>query len=704
MSPGDQKSNRSVKKGLILGCILIPLCLSLAVIVAGTILIVSNRIIDKRQETSLANATEQLKKNWPTLEPAPTSTSPQTKVPDPVITERPPFEFASPSPEIMMTTVAEMSPTATPEKSVIEPVLALDYASVLLEAEYPPRDYYESAKRLSQIDLGSRTVEAKVYVVGDIETFSTGESEIEAVLMAITEHAYYWFETSLNIGQQRIENASERFEQEYYPRVTELFGQEWLPGVDNDPRFTILHLATYTGGDELGFFTSGNEYPITVFEASNEREMFYLNMANLRLGSPLYFGTLVHEYLHLIQWHIDPNEAIWFSEGLAQYIELYSGLDTVDSDLDYAAIPSVQLNSWNYDDQEMLLAHYGAAYLFTVYIWEQLGELALTNMLSHPADGLAALYNALSSYQPERSLDQFFADWLIANFLDIEGEPGKYGYRTIDPPQPIFVEEITELPAQYEARLFPFSADYISLSTSGEININFQGDPESALFPELPYEGDWAWFVPGVNEIDAKLTTTIHLPDSDESILSFWTWHELEKDFDFAYLTVSTDEGETWQVVTPEHAQQGQFGPAFGGKSESYNDQVAGWVKETVSLWRYSGQDVMIRFEVLTDSTIAEGGFAVGGITFDAGVDTWKQEWNNEGFVQTSAVLPRNWSVQLIQLVDEAEIIPMVLDSENNGSLQIALGEEDAVLVVSALGPVFGKKADYQIMIEVVTE
>ena len=56
-----------------------------------------------------------------------------------------------------------------------------------------------------------------------------------AVLLTISDHAYFWFETSLTISQDRIENAAERFEEEYYLLVTDLFGPEWLPGIDNDP-------------------------------------------------------------------------------------------------------------------------------------------------------------------------------------------------------------------------------------------------------------------------------------------------------------------------------------------------------------------------------------------------------------------------------------------------------------------------------------
>ncbi|MHC5804586.1 hypothetical protein ACYTX7_10290, partial [Streptococcus pyogenes] len=77
----------------------------------------------------------------------------------------------------------------------------------------------------------------------------------------------------------------------------------------------------------LGYFTDENQYPRSLFSQSNEREMIYLNMGQLTLGTPLYDGTLVHEVQHLIQWNLYDNEDQWFNEGLSQIAEVIAGLD-----------------------------------------------------------------------------------------------------------------------------------------------------------------------------------------------------------------------------------------------------------------------------------------------------------------------------------------------------------------------------------------
>ena len=80
---------------------------------------------------------------------------------------------------------------------------------------------------------------------------------------------------------------------------------------------------------------------------------------------------------------------------------------------------------------------------------------------------------------------------------------------------------------------------------------------------------------------------------------------DMEEDFDFAYLTISTDGGSSWELLSPDHATAGEFGPAFGGQSNDDPDNINGWIAESVSLNSFVGRPVLIRFEVLTDSARA---------------------------------------------------------------------------------------------------
>ena len=138
---------------------------------------------------------------------------------------------------------------------------------------------------LAHRDLGNRTVPATSYNIGDTKNFVTDQEEVTAELVAIGEYIYVWVESALALNPKDVSETVNQFETDYYPRLTQLFGDIWQPGIDNDPRFSILHLASFQNDTEIGYFDSGDEYPISVNNSSNEQEIIYMNMGELDLGS-----------------------------------------------------------------------------------------------------------------------------------------------------------------------------------------------------------------------------------------------------------------------------------------------------------------------------------------------------------------------------------------------------------------------------------
>jgi hypothetical protein len=306
----------------------------------------------------------------------------------------------------------------------------------------------------------------------------------------------------------------------------------------------------------------------------------------------------------------------------------------------------------------------------------------------------------MKQFQPESTIEQFLADWLVANYLDDAESNSRYSYDALNLPRPAHERVIARLPSTTDGHIEPLSAQYIDLDLTGEATISFAGDPVAELFPELPFDSAEAWYVPGLNETDAQLTATFDLTNADDADLNFWTWYDLEDGFDFAYLTISTDGGNSWEFLIPDHATAGTFGPAFSGRSQDEVNQVSGWVNESVSLWRYGGQEVVIRIEVLTDSAIAGGGFAIGDIGVSPTDRASEQEWLAEGFVRTSPYLPHAWTVQLIQNVSSPQVVPMQLDQNGQGQLIADLGDEGGVLVIAVLTPYVARPAAYHLSIE----
>jgi len=570
----------------------------------------------------------------------------------------------------------------------------------LMELMHPARDYYENATRLGPGNLGDRTVNRAPYQIGDRQVFRTDEGRLEADLLAITEHAYFWVDSSLEFNSEAVQVEADRFEEEFYPVVHQLFGEEWRPGVDNDIHFSVLHLAQYNGDGELGFFNSGDEYPWAIVIDSNQQEMVYLNMANLSLGDDLYHGTLIHEMQHLIQWHNDANESIWLTEGLAQLAELYAGLDTVDTVTDYLHNPDTQLNSWDYEDEDAIYAHYGAAYLFSVYLWEQLGKTAISKLAVEEADGLAAVRSVLSFFQPEIPLEQFVGNWAVANYLDDLDAGPEYGYANLRLHRPVMAEEISSADYNAVKSINQYGVHYIKLDHTGPTTVTFAGDTTTMLMEGTNTTSRQIWYAPAPDEIDAQLTSEVDLSGVDSASLDFAIWYDIELGFDFLYVTISSDGGVIWDVLEPDHSSQGEFGPALSGRSQDESDDVDGWVNESIDLSSYAGQEVRIRFELLTDSAISGGGVAIDNIevpelAFLLDADNEGMTWSANGFAKIGRVLPQQWVVNLIEEGVTPRVTELVLDENNQGQWTIELKEDGGVLVVTALNAFVDTPASY---------
>lgn len=445
---------------------------------------------------------------------------------------------------------------------------------------------------------------------------------------------------------------------------------------------------------ELGYFTDEDQYPPALFPQSNAREMVYLNMARLEAGTPLYDGTLVHEIQHLIQWNLDANEEKWLNEGLSQVAETMAGLDTVDPRL-YLEQTHVRLDAWANGAPDVY-AHYGASYLYLLYLWGQLGDAAFSELAGHPANGLAAVWAVLAGHQPDRSLEEFTADWATALYLNGETTDPRYLIPGPDRPPPFFANRVRQLPFAATTAVEQYGLDIIDLDLSGKARITFAGDTTARLLEAPP--GATLWYAPPADSSRRQLSAAADLTGLLSAALSFSAWYDLEPEFDYAYLSVSDDGGTTWRVLSPNHATVGAYGPAWGGSSAGAADQAGGWVHETINLDAYAGRPIVLRFDVTTDFEESGRGFALNGLTIPELAA--QPIWRPNGFVETGALLPQRWAVRLVVTGDTPQVISLTLDELNRGQLEIELGPDGGALLVMALTPGARTPADYWLAVE----
>ena len=664
------------------------------VVVSGGVMVIGSAI------ASIPSATPPL----PTLfVPTSTPTSPATQAagvsPTPAPTQAP---IEQPT-----ETAAAPTPRFSPPNVQSEPATAADWEALerLWQTDYPYRDYYENAIRLDNLRLESRTVAVPPYSLGQRQIFIVDGDEVEAVLVAATEHVYFWIEAGLDLEPAAVDAAAQRFEREYYHRVTGLFGEEWRPGMDNDPHFSILHLSD-TGGDELGYFDSADQYPAIISQESNEQEIFYLNLGSLDLGEDLYFGTMVHEYQHLIQWWLDPNETGWLNEGLSQLTETYVGLDTVEF-ADYLDHPETQLNTWSYDpdDEDAVYAHYAASYLFCLYLWEQLGDEAIRELARHPGDGLAGVRVVLQGYRPDLTLEQLLGNFAAAVWLDNPSAGSAYQFNNQRLNQPSVERRINSTPTNFSQSLAPYGINYLSIRLDGPHTVRFAGDTTAQLISAPPPSGEKMWLAPAVDEMNAQLSTRFDLTGLTTATLEFWAWYDLEEDYDYAYITASTDNGNNWDLLFPDHYASGEYGPAFNGQSAAEADATNEWVRESINLNQYAGQELLLRFEVMTDGSVTGRGFALDDLSipelnYHTDFETDDPLWTAKGFVWTGWEIPVQWNVQLIQEGTASPVVALPLDTFNQGEWTVEVTANEGVLAIMPLVPFVYEPVVYWVEVE----
>ena len=557
--------------------------------------------------------------------------------------------------------------------------------------EPPDSDLFELALRLRPNvgGSGSRIANASPvgYKEGHQETFwvldqvDVRSYPVGATLKLVSEHAYWYVDDDLDLSMDDLRRAAEAFESEIHPTITGLVGDIWSPGVDNDPRLTILHTPLRGAG---GYFGSQDEYPRQVHPRSNQREMIYMDGGRLRPGSHTYLGVLAHELQHAVHWNLDAGEDSWVNEGMSEVAKELAGYRAgfVES---FLLSPDTQLNYWP-EDPNSSASHYGAATLFLSYLAQHYGGYeGLRALAQEQADGINGVEAYLRPYG--KSFLDVFKDWTVANYLD---EPeGLFGYG--DRQVRVRGVELIFDYGEREGTLPQFAARYIDVRLpGGAAAVGFRGQAEVAQVGTRCHSGRYCWWGDGGDSIDSTLTREFDLSGLDVATLEFWAWFEIEEGWDYAYVEVSTDGGKTWTVLEGRHTTSvDPVGNSFG---HGYTGASGQWVHESIDLSPYVGGVVLLRFEYVTDDAVYLDGFVVDDVTIpELGFfDDAEQNrgWSAAGFARIDNRLPQGYAVQVIELRADGEVLVRDLELKDDAKGQALIEGfgsevEHAVIVVS---------------------
>jgi immune inhibitor A len=569
------------------------------------------------------------------------------------------------------------------------------------------------------VDAGWKTVDemygpfpTREYQVGDVEQFiplgSFDRTPEPFLLRYRTEHAYFWFQRGAQTSQAALETAANFFEDHIWPLNNSLYDDEWLPGIDGDSRMHIVN-QIYISPGVLGAFNPEDQCPRSVCPESNQREIVYINLDIAPLGTTEYLTTLAHEHQHLLQYHADGNEQRWFDEGLSQLAEHLNGFNPRDIG-DYNLInflrhPDHHLNGWAVNPADTG-RHYGASYLFLVYLYEQFGLEFIREVASSDYDGLAGVQQTLLARGVEAGVDEVFGGWIVANLLDASGVGGgRYYYQSLDLPERIEPSALVLVDggAVHSDTLNQYGADYLMLDQPGAYHLTFDGSDRTSVMGIMPHSDDWMWWSYNNNSSATRLTASFDLRGLSSATLSFSAWWNVEEDYDWFQVLVSDNGGQGWVIVSG--AQATPDGPKAPGAH--YSGRSLNWVDEQIDLGAFAGKEVLIRFEYLTDSTDTMSGVALDDIgirelDYLDDVEAVRSAWLPEGFLRIPDVVPQAWTVSLVtEAGGDPRVESLALDEFNTGRATVVVPEGGRVtLAIGAMAPFTANLATYKLSVQ----
>ena len=623
--------------------------------------------------------------------------------------------------------------TAALSSSIMEPIptglvrspvpdSALDTASAVLTGDHPPVDYYRLAVQLKGTSANLLTPQpaqagepqlndqANFLVSGTLDSEGEDYKSIPARLRYISDHARWWVSGEDDLSDQEIVAAATRFEDAVLPINQKLFGKEWSPGIDGDSLIHILLIQEPEAENVYGYFSNINEYPQAIFPDSNQKEIIFLNYGASGLDTEAFAGEIAHEYQHLIHWNQDPNEDLWFNEAMSS---LVSPEDIEVGGLSNAILfsrnPDIQLTArpeMSFDAQdETHYAHYAAERLFAIYLLEQFGADFVRGVVENPAHGVVGIQEELDKVEGTPKFNDVYATWLLANFLDMPDlRQGQFGYANTDPvgPQPLVIRSVDAEPVRDQ--LPPYGAHYYQINSIQPVKVDFSGSTLARLTPADPAEGQYAWYSNRGDNCDFTLTRSFDLTGLEKATLIYQVWFELEKNFDYAYLEVSTDHGEHWTVLETQHGtDEDPNGMAFG---VGYTGESKEWLSESIDLSAFAGKEIQIRFEVLTDYTTNRDGLQLDNIgipelNFSDGAEDEEAGWEAQGFARSTNLVPASWIAELVTPGTDPNIEWIDIGSEQSARFEITSFSEEypfALLVLSPTAPVTTQELDYELI------
>jgi len=388
----------------------------------------------------------------------------------------------------------------------------------------------------------------------------------------------------------------------------------------------------------------------------------------------LYESVFAHEYQHLIHYYSDSDEVSWVNEGLSDFTEVITGyanlskhvnekghdshtnaflgweavIDTNDpswNPIPYESGPENGLTAWEDQGDDEILADYGFAMFFMNYVHNQGFGVDFFHDWHHTAaNGIAGMNEALAGAGSIKTFADLWSDATIAALVDgYLDNSGTTGDSSLDDRFSNDATEATVLindDANATPGAPPWGSDYLDLGSGDDlstVSVAFEGANHYVGGPQWVVDEDGYFTNPdtsGTNYGNNKdLSIARDVSGHDDEVLSFDHFYAMELGWDFGFVQVSTDGGDSWVPLectgmTSDHNPDAitnivENVPGYTGPSETEGTTTTVGTKDAPQSVTCdplpTGVDYLA-FRLMTDPAVQFDGWHVRNIQLD-GVD-----------------------------------------------------------------------------------
>ncbi|WP_018931945.1 choice-of-anchor J domain-containing protein [Gracilibacillus lacisalsi] len=331
----------------------------------------------------------------------------------------------------------------------------------------------------------------------------------------------------------------------------------------------------------------------------------------------LYEGTFAHEFQHLLHHDSDPAEENFINEGLSDFAQYLVGYGHSTSHVDFFMNNlKNSLTQWGDQSDLQILGDYGVSYLFQLYLYEQYGQEFLQKEFKSQLQGIDSINAILEEMGSDRDFEAVYQDFMVALLLNgkYQGDSETYQFDSID------LNPNLEAASELEAIAPAWGTDMKFITPDKKLDnlyfkgIDFLGTNWTTVSD--PDKGEVLWGNEG-DQADNFLIKELDLTGETNPVLSFETKYDIEEDWDFGVVQVSTDNGQTWTSLVNENTSSDIVEDGYPSIKENlpgFTGSSNGWTTESFDLSPYAGQKVHLAFRYMTDWGYNEEGWYVSNL------------------------------------------------------------------------------------------